>query len=132
MGDLLTIPESIVDTEVLIKYIKQEAEPYQIVDKELRLDDTYIPGVDPYRARMYVAATKPDTGETICIIFLLNYEANPKGGTDLSYKVIDETMEPFAYKCPERILNLLTPTTSESARRWRYACWKEINRRTPT
>lgn len=43
------------------------------------------------------------------------------------YKDMDESMGPYFYNCPERILKLLTPTEHEHARHWREECWKRIN-----
>lgn len=39
------------------------------------------------------------------------------------YKDMDETMGPYAYKCPEKILRMLTPTDNENANEWRDKCW---------
>ena len=38
-------------------------------------------------------------------------------------------MGPYYYDCPERILDLLTPPTSESASEWRAKCREAIERR---
>lgn len=38
------------------------------------------------------------------------------------YKDMDETMGPYCYDCPHTILDLLTPTTNETALEWRKKC----------
>ena len=43
---------------------------------------------------------------------------------NFSYKDMDETCGPFCYDCPESILKLLSPTTSEFAQKWRDGCRK--------
>lgn len=45
-----------------------------------------------------------------------------RGPVWLHYKEVHEDMGPYAYACPTRILNLLTPTTHEHALKWREAC----------
>ena len=45
---------------------------------------------------------------------------------NFSYKDIDETMGPFFYDCPKRILDLLTPTDDECANRWRKKCREKL------
>lgn len=41
---------------------------------------------------------------------------------DWGYKDMDEAMGPNASRCPKGVLNLLSPTTSENALRWRERC----------
>lgn len=45
-----------------------------------------------------------------------------RGHYNYSRKVMDETVGPYYYDCPDRILDLLTPTENECARAWRMAC----------
>jgi hypothetical protein len=47
-------------------------------------------------------------------------------------KVMDEDMGPYFYDCPARILNLLTPTKSEYAQKWREECRRQIAKKTST
>jgi len=42
-------------------------------------------------------------------------------------KDMDETCGPYAYNCPKKILELLTPTDNEYANKWRQANWDRIN-----
>ena len=41
---------------------------------------------------------------------------------NFSYKDMDETCGPYKCECPKAILDLLTPTDSEWANKWRQAC----------
>jgi len=50
-------------------------------------------------------------------IFLLQF-----AGDEFGYKDMDETCGPYERQCPERILNLLTPTDHENALQWRWDC----------
>ena len=45
-----------------------------------------------------------------------------KSKGEFIYKDIDEEMGPFESKCPESILDLLTPTESNYANEWRERC----------
>lgn len=43
---------------------------------------------------------------------------------NFAYKDMHETMGPFQYDCPQKILDLLTPTDNEFANKWREECRK--------
>jgi hypothetical protein len=43
---------------------------------------------------------------------------------EFGYKSMDEQMGPYFYKCPDKILKLLSPTTNEHALKWREMCAK--------
>jgi hypothetical protein len=45
------------------------------------------------------------------------------------YKDMDETMDPFYYQCPAKILDLLTEPLNEGAAAWRQKCRDTIARR---
>ncbi len=69
-----------------------------------------------------------ETGErrVWAAIFLLDYW--PKSRSEnFGWKDMDETCNPYFYRCPERILKLLTPTENAYAIEWREKCWKKIN-----
>ena len=53
----------------------------------------------------------------IAIVCLMHHA--PKSAYNLGYKDMDESMGPYNYNCPKRILDLLTPTEYEQAREWR-------------
>ena len=66
------------------------------------------------------------TREVVALVFLLDYR---RTDCDTGYKDMDETMGPCESECPERILQLLTPTTHEYALAWRQRCWDNIAQR---
>lgn len=43
------------------------------------------------------------------------------------FKEVDETMGPYAAKCPKTILEALTEPANEYAKTWRERCWAEID-----
>lgn len=62
--------------------------------------------------------------EVIAVVCALDYA--PNDPYNFGYKDMDETMGPYRYDCPERILKLLTPTEHEWAKEWREKCWERI------
>ncbi|MFZ5650718.1 MAG: DUF6927 domain-containing protein [Bacillota bacterium] len=48
---------------------------------------------------------------------------------NFGYKDMEESMGPYQYDCPERILKLLTPTNDENALNWREKCRENIRKR---
>ena len=62
--------------------------------------------------------------EVIAIVCALDYDPNSE--FNFGYKDMDETMGPYRYGCPERILKMLTPTEHEYAKKWRETCWERI------
>jgi len=40
---------------------------------------------------------------------------------EFSYKIMHESMHPFCYDCPNKILNVLSPTEEKYALAWRQA-----------
>lgn len=67
-----------------------------------------------------------DKKEVVALVCLLRFVPNARDGFNFGYKVLDETMGPVAYRCPERILKLLTPTDNEWANQWREKCWENL------
>lgn len=65
----------------------------------------------------YRAVRNLETGETWALIILLRKEDGA-----VCYKDMDETMGPAESECPNRILDLLTPTEHEYAQEWRARC----------
>lgn len=47
---------------------------------------------------------------------------------NFGYKDMSESMNPYYYDCPKRILDLLTPTTNEYALEWRRKCAEKRER----
>ena len=54
---------------------------------------------------------------------------NMRDWYNFSYKDMDETMMPYYYDCPKRILDLLSETDNASALEWRERCRAEIERK---
>ena len=68
--------------------------------------------------KVYYAAMKSSiTGEVWALVVLTDIY---KG--QFFYKDMSEDMEPYYYKCPDKILDLLSPTENEYALRWRERC----------
>lgn len=67
-----------------------------------------------------VEITSPGRREVFAAIVLT--ASNKAQGYDFGYKDMDETEGPCESKCPNSILDLLTPTTSEFAQAWRQRC----------
>jgi len=75
----------------------------------------------------YIAYEIGDTQgnrQVVAIVCALGY--SPNCYHNFGYKDMDETMGPYRYDCPERILKLLTPTDHEQAKKWREKCWENI------
>lgn len=66
----------------------------------------------------------------VAVVFLVQFRHGDQQ-YNFGYKEMDETMAPYYYRCPERILRQLTPTLSESAVRWRAKCWERLNAVSP-
>lgn len=65
-------------------------------------------------------------------VFAIDFRTSKEHGyksTSFGYKDMDETMGPFERNCPERILNLLTPTNNLNANEWRASCRRNIELR---
>lgn len=67
----------------------------------------------------YAAIRCNKTGEVWASVCLTT---NSKKDNEFCYKDMDETAGPVESKCPTGILNLLTPTDSEYALKWRERC----------
>ena len=48
---------------------------------------------------------------------------------DFGYKDMSEDMLPFYFDCPKAILDLLSPTENENSRKWREACYENLERK---
>jgi hypothetical protein len=94
---------------------------YRVLDGGVKNFRTYYGAVEK---------VAKDTGErtVFAVIFMLNFV---KDHYNFGYKDMDETCGPYQADCPERILKLLTPTTSQYAQKWRDDCWAKIKAKTP-
>jgi hypothetical protein len=79
------------------------------------------------RHEFYAAVRKPETGEIFAFVALLEWRMGDRH--NFGYKPMDETMGPYAYNCPARILDLLTPTDNLTANEWRSRCCEVITRK---
>jgi len=68
----------------------------------------------------YAAAKEGD--EVYALVFLIH---RSRGYYNFGVKTMDETVGPGSYDCPDRILDLLTPTDSKWANEWREECRKQ-------
>lgn len=60
------------------------------------------------------------------VVFLTSIDS--KDYYNFSYKDMDETVGPHYYDCPKSILDILSPTDSEYAKKWREKCYKQIEK----
>ena len=72
---------------------------------------------------IYAAVEKKDGSGVFCYI-----GKTRKEGKELFVKDMDDTMGPTDAKCPDSILNLLSPTDNDIAIAWRERC-KTFNQR---
>jgi len=80
----------------------------------------------------YAACERVDVGgdrTVFAVICLVRYNPRAADGYIFAYKDMDEAMGPHESACPERILDLLTPTDREYAVAWRARCRDAIARR---
>jgi len=66
----------------------------------------------------YGACRDNETGEVFAMVVL---QQRGRGGA-YGYKAMDETVGPYYYDCPERILAALSPTENVVANEWRAKC----------
>lgn len=86
-----------------------------------RVLDSAIVGMREYYAA--VEHTKPDgTREVWAATYLLQFVPRATDGLTFGYKDMTEHMGPYIWRCPERILALLTETDNEYANNWRAKC----------
>jgi hypothetical protein len=104
-----------------LKFLKREFED-TIIDMEAV--PCRVVRDDP-RYEVYTAMKDIETGEIYGCVILLDWR---KVGTEteLLYKSMSESLGPYAYSCPEHILNRLSPTNAEWALKWRSECRKTI------
>ena len=55
-------------------------------------------------------------------VFMLKFVPRATDGYTFGYKDMDETCGPYAWRCPVRILDLLTETDHEYTNSWRAKC----------
>lgn len=75
--------------------------------------------------RTFYGAVRDEDGKVSAAVILINRN---RGEFNFGYKDMTEAMGPGEARCPERILDQLTPTDSEYANEWRARC-REHNAR---
>ena len=65
----------------------------------------------------YAAYQSSKTGEVYGLVVSFSRKGNV-----ISYKDMEETMMPYYFDCPIRILNKLSPTENTYANQWRQSC----------
>jgi len=93
-------------------------------EKTLKVIDCFATISEAYLA---METSTENSREVFAVVCRIHY--NSKEYFNFGYKDMDETMGPYYYNCPERILNLLTPTTSQYAIEWRKKCREKIERK---
>ena len=86
----------------------------ELFDERLTIIDSTTKGLT-----FYGAVRNNETGEVWALIVL---QQRLRGHYNYGRKEMDETAGPFYYDCPDRILDLLTPTTNAYALEWRAKC----------
>lgn len=70
----------------------------------------------------YSAVKNTNTGEIFAEIILINYEKKKNDHINIYYKEENESMGPYKYDCPDRILDILTAPPNDWAADWRKKC----------
>lgn len=96
----------------------------QFLQKEFRFGDDLLAcaAVDKV---IYAAVKVPENNKVIALVILTAWY--PKSHFNFGYKDMDESMGPIASKCPDTILDLLSPPEHDYAIAWRERC-REYNR----
>lgn len=65
-------------------------------------------------------------GDIFGLVVLIQMH-HQNGDSELCYKDMDETMMPYCFDCPQKILKQLTPTGNKYAKQWRSLCeqWQQ-------
>jgi hypothetical protein len=73
-----------------------------------------------------VECINKQTGERSVFATIILVTLHEESSNNICYKDMDESSGPYAYNCPLRILNLLTPTVNEGAIEWRERCHQTL------
>lgn len=72
-------------------------------------------------------ALKVPKGDVIGIVILMSW--SPNSEWNFGTKSMSEDMGPYYYDCPERILDVLTPTDDTASLLWRAKCRQNLEAR---
>ena len=97
------------------------------VDRKAECDEQFTWGKhnvvrSSMKGTTYYAAVDNGEGEVFAVVALTKGQDKSDPYFNFGMKSMDETMHPYYYDCPKAILDLLTPTDSESANEWRAKC----------
>ena len=84
------------------------------------LDSAIVNRTEYYAAVEWIRAD--GSREVWCAVFLLKFHPKARDGLTFGYKDMEESMGPYAWRCPLRILSLLTETQNAYANAWRAKC----------
>lgn len=70
---------------------------------------------------VFYGALRTERQEILALVILVRIQ---RGYYNFSYKWMDESYHPYYYECPDRILDLLTPTEDKCSNEWREICRK--------
>ena len=101
---------------------------YEKPERRVRVLRSSLVKMRTYYAAVEVVPTDAPR-EVTAVVCLVRYNPRDAEGYVFGYKDIDETMGPCEADCPAAILDLLTPTASEYALRWRERCRAAIAKR---
>lgn len=73
---------------------------------------------------VFYGALRTENQEVLTLVILIRIK---RGYYNFAYKWMDESYHPYYYECPDRILDLLTPTDNKPSNEWRAIC-REKNR----
>lgn len=98
-----------------------------------RFSERVVDLASPTLGETYVAYRRPSDDKVECLVILTHFVRDGSFG----YKDLDESMGIGLDRCPQRILELLSPVTelwpddprSQMASEFRDACWARIYRR---
>lgn len=76
-------------------------------------------------SEVYIAMRSRRTNDVFVVIGFVQVHK----GASYSSKEFSEDSGVYWYNCPERILKLLTPATTNYAQHWRDQCWQQVHRR---
>lgn len=89
--------------------------------KSTMVGSTYYAAV---KRTKFTTETEPESSYVFATVFLTS--VNNKDHFNFAYKDMDESMGPYQYSCPKSILDLLSPTDNEYAKKWRESCYEVI------
>lgn len=104
------------ENEKIVDFFKREFESFTGL-RQVNILDCSVKNRVAYIA---LADTREGKTEVRAVVCLLDY--SPKDYHNFGYKDMSEEMGPYAYDCPKKILDLLSPTTDENALKWRASC----------